>query len=118
MTTDKQHRNAYLYYDGRQSQMYIRVATAQIKSGMVDELAEKMTRYFEEAIAQARQVPGFLGHQFMVNRETSKIAIISHWDTEEAAKQQGNALQQMASLAATYFAGKPNIEGFELRFEV
>lgn len=98
--------------------MYVRVATAQIKAGMVDKLATEMIRYFEAASAQARQLPGFLGHQFMVNREESKIAIISRWATEEAARLQGNTLQQMASLAATYFAEKPNIEGFELRFEV
>jgi len=99
--------------------MYVRVATAQIKPGMLDELAEEMVRGFEEALAQGRQVPGFVGHQFMINRESNKIAIISRWatETDEAASRQGNAQQQFAKLAA-YFADRPVVEGYEVKFEV
>jgi len=70
--------------------MYVRVATAQIKPGMLDELAEEMVRGFEEALAQGRQVPGFVSHQFMINRELNKIAIVSRWatETDEAASRQ------------------------------
>ena|SRR5258706_13238634 len=105
--------------ESQQIQMYVRVATAQIKPGMLDELSKEMVRGFEEAFAQGRQVPGFVGHQFMINRESNKIAIISRWatETDEAASRQGNAQQQFAKLAA-YFADRPVVEGYEVKFEV
>ena len=40
--------------------MYVRIATAQVKPGLLDELSEQMVQGFERAIAQGLQVPGFL----------------------------------------------------------
>ncbi|MEP7284162.1 MAG: hypothetical protein ABI947_00175 [Chloroflexota bacterium] len=99
--------------------MYVRVAIAEIKPGMLDELSEEMIRNFEAGVALATPIPGFLGHQFMISHESNKMAIISRWTTQadELANRQGNVQQQSATLA-NYFAGRPAIEVFEVRFEV
>src|SRR5438045_508893 len=102
----------------RRFPMYTRIATGQVKPGMLDELSEVMIHNFEEAVAQSRQAPGFLGVQLLINRESNKIAIISRWETqadEEAQRQRVNT-QQSAGLG-DYYVEKPVIEGFESRFE-
>jgi heme-degrading monooxygenase HmoA len=100
--------------------MYTRIATGQVKPGMLDELSDAMIHNFEQAVAQSQQAPGFLGVELLINRESNRIAIVSRWATqadEEAQRQQGSTQQQMARMLA-YYEGKPVIEGFESRFEL
>jgi heme-degrading monooxygenase HmoA len=99
--------------------MYVRIGTAQIKPGMLDELSEAMIQTFQEGAALARQIPGFLGHQFMINRESNTFAIISRWTNpaDEMANRVNQAQQQTEALGA-YLAGRPSVEVFEVRFEL
>jgi heme-degrading monooxygenase HmoA len=98
--------------------MYVRVAIAEVKPGTLEQISSELLRTFEQGVARGINIPGFLGHQFMIDHTSNKFAIISRWESleTELANRQGSVQQQENTLA-DYLAQPPIVEIYELKFE-
>jgi heme-degrading monooxygenase HmoA len=59
--------------------MYARVSTFEGPVGRLDEFVAQA----DSTITQLRDLPGFLGVDVLVNRQTGKILTITLWDSKE-----------------------------------
>lgn len=93
--------------------MYARVMTRQTKPGAME---EAIVNYRHNVVAAAREYPGFKGLLALVDRGTGKFVSITLWETEAdmRAGETSQYLQQQIDRMATYMAGPPNTEHFEV----
>jgi heme-degrading monooxygenase HmoA len=63
--------------------MFARVITAQAGS----EGFSKLIDLAERQLPAARLRPGFHGYQFLADKDSGKLLIISYWDTHEQMKE-------------------------------
>ena len=63
--------------------MFARVQTLELPAAKLDELAQVA----RDQLPAARDLPGFGGFHFLIDRDHEKALVISLWETEEQLRQ-------------------------------
>jgi heme-degrading monooxygenase HmoA len=93
--------------------MFARQSTLQGKPEQID----TGIRNFNEQIHPAvRQLKGYAGAQFLADRKSGKVVVITFWETEQALRDseaKANELRRTAA-AQVQATGEPLVERFEV----
>lgn len=94
--------------------MFARVQTVHQPAEKLDQL----TKIAREQLPAARELPGFKGFQYLVDRENGKALVISLWETEEDLRQvETNASMREHTEAEANIESPPS-ELFEVALRV
>jgi hypothetical protein len=92
--------------------MYARVTTIQ---GSPDKVDDAISNINDATIPALRDLDGYKGGQFMVNRETGKLVAVTLWTTSEALEASADAVKSVRSKAAEQAGGQvASVEQFEV----
>jgi heme-degrading monooxygenase HmoA len=95
--------------------MFARVQTVNQPAEKLDHL----TKIAREQLPAARDLPGFRGFQYLVDRENGKALVISLWETEEDLRQvEANAASMREDTQAEAGIESPPSELFEVALRV
>ncbi len=93
--------------------MFARQSTLQGKPDQID----TGIRNFNEQIHPAmRQLKGFAGAQFLADRKSGKVVVITFWETEQALRDSESKANELRRAAATQVkaTSEPLVERFEV----
>jgi heme-degrading monooxygenase HmoA len=93
--------------------MFARQSTLLGKPAQVD----AAIRNFNEAIHPTlRQLKGFAGAQFLTDRKSGKVVVITFWETEQALRDSESKANELRRTAATQVqvTSEPAVERFEV----
>jgi heme-degrading monooxygenase HmoA len=95
--------------------MHVRMVTAQIKPGKLDEAVE----YWRTTVApSARELRGYVSARMLVDRPANRLRSVGFWESE--ADFQASVAWTQAHLAGfgEFLAAPPVIDGFDLVAEL
>jgi heme-degrading monooxygenase HmoA len=87
--------------------MYVRIAQAQDDATKLDGGIEG---FRELVVTAARQLDGFAGAMFLVDRSTGKAIGLTMWDTKEAREESLAAIQEARARALQEVGSTQNPE--------
>jgi heme-degrading monooxygenase HmoA len=94
--------------------MFARVQTVHQPAEKLDEMTEVARKQLPAA---ARELPGFRGFYYLIDRDTPKALVISLWETEEELRQvEANAALRERTAAEAGIESPPS-EIFEVAFQ-
>ena len=90
--------------------MFARVQTVHQLAAKLDEMTEVARRQ----LPAARELPGFRGFTYLIDRDHAKAVVVSLWETEEDARQvEASAAMRQRTAAETGVPSPPS-EFFEV----
>jgi heme-degrading monooxygenase HmoA len=93
--------------------MFARVQTVHQPAEKLDEMTEVARRQ----LPAARDLPGFRGFTYLVDRDNAKAMVVSLWETEDDARQmEANATIRQRTAAETGIQSPPS-EFFEVALQ-
>jgi heme-degrading monooxygenase HmoA len=93
--------------------MFARVQTVHQPVEKLDE----MTEVARKQLPAARELPGFRGFTYLVDRDNAKAMVVSLWETEDDARQmEANAAIRERTAAETGVQSPPS-EFFEVALQ-
>ena len=97
--------------------MHARVLTAQVQSGMMDELISIIRDSVAPITKQQKGFHSFLG---LMEGSTGKGLMISLWESEadERAWESDSRYQELAAKLMPLIAGPPTVERYEVSAQV
>lgn len=94
--------------------MFARVQTVHQPAEKLDELTEAARKQ----LPGARELPGFRGFTYLVDRDNAKAVVVSLWETEDDARRMdANAAMRERTAAETGIQSPPS-EFFEVALQV
>lgn len=94
--------------------MFARVQTFHQPAEKLDEL----TKLAREQLPTARDLPGFRGFSYLIDRDNGKALVISLWETEEDLRQlEANNASTREHIKAGAGVESPLAETFEVALQ-
>jgi heme-degrading monooxygenase HmoA len=93
--------------------MYARVQTVHQPAEKLDE----MTKIARDQLPTARELPGFRGFSYLIDRDNGKALVISLWETEEDLHQVEANVASRERTAAAAGVESPPSELFEVALQ-
>jgi heme-degrading monooxygenase HmoA len=93
--------------------MYARVQTVHQPAEKLDE----MTKIARDQLPTARELPGFRGFYYLIDRDNGKALVISLWETEEDLHQVEANVASRERTAAAAGVESPPSELFEVALQ-
>ena len=91
--------------------MFARVSTY---TGTSDEIDEAIRQVRENTVAKLKQLEGYKGAYFLVDRQNGKSLAVTHWESEEAmstGEEAANSLRsEVADALGTQMVGLEHYE--------
>ncbi len=91
---------------------FARIVTGQLKPASIDEGVRLMN---EMVAPNLKKQPGFQKWELLVNRETGKMASVSHFATKADAQAGGpSGLKERVSMIESHLDGPSHLEIYEV----